>query len=170
MSSKLKEGYLTGLGIVAVTYEKASEVTKKLIKKGELAKDKQKKFASDLLKEAKKNTGEIINILENRIEYLARKGEPLLEKQDKIIKDVSYKARKTGDITQESLKNIIKEAKEKTGSLREKIAKTEKDKIKNALAELNIPTKDDLDEIRDKLDKLISDINKKEDTVQGEKD
>jgi polyhydroxyalkanoate synthesis regulator phasin len=170
MPSKLREGYLTGLGIVAVTYEKASEVTKKLIKKGELAKEKQKKFASDLLNEGKKNTSEMINILENRIEYLARKGEPLLKKQDKIIRDVGYKARETGDITQEKLKKIIKEAKEKTGSLREKIAKTDRDKIKDALVELNIPTKDNLDEIRNKLDRLISDINKKENSGQEDKD
>jgi polyhydroxyalkanoate synthesis regulator phasin len=169
MSSKLKEGYLVGLGIAAVTYGKASEVAKKLIKKGELAKEKQKRFAADLLREAKKNTDEIINILDDKIEYLARKGEPLIEKQDKIIKDVGYRARKTGTITQERLQKIIREAKEKTGSMRERIAKTDGDKIRSALVELNIPTKEDLDEIRNKLDELISEINKKEKSGQEDK-
>ena len=86
MPEKLKEGYLATLGIAAVTYEKAVEISKKLIKQGELAKDKQKKFIESLIEESKKNVTEMTKILNEKMEDLAKKGQPLKEKQDKIIK------------------------------------------------------------------------------------
>ena len=160
MSGKLKDGYLASLGIAAITYEKAVEITKKLIKKGELAQDSQKKFIADLMKEAKKNTSEINRMLNDKIEYLAEKGEPLKEKQDKIIKDIASRARNTGTITEVKLKDIILEAKEKAKSVKDKIIKGDEEKIRKALEELDIPTKEDLNEIKSKLDILINRMNK----------
>jgi len=150
-TKKLQQGNYDGV---------IDKTTKKLIKKGELAKDNQKKFVNDLMKEAKKNTSEVVKILNDKIEYLAQKGEPLKEKQDKIIKDIASRAKETGTITEVKLKDIIKEAREKTRSVKDKISKGDERKIKVALEELDIPTREDLDEIRNKLDILTAMIDK----------
>ena len=94
MARALKEAYLASLGIIALTYDKAHQLSNELIKKGELAKEKQQKFITDLLKEARKNTTEVSKIINEKVEYLAKKGEPLKEKQDKLIKDLQDKAKK----------------------------------------------------------------------------
>jgi polyhydroxyalkanoate synthesis regulator phasin len=159
MAEKLKEGYLATLGIAAITYEKAVEISKKLIKRGELAKDKQKKFIDNLVKESKKNVSDMTNILNEKMGELAKRGEPLKEKQDKLIKDLTEKAREAGDITESRIKDIFKEAKEKTKSVKDKIVGDDAEKIKKALDEMDIPTKEDLEEIRNKLDQLISKLD-----------
>ncbi len=53
MARALKEAYLASLGIIALTYDKAQQLSNELIKKGELAKEKQQKFITDLLEEAR---------------------------------------------------------------------------------------------------------------------
>jgi len=176
MPKLFKETYLASLGIIVLSHEKAIKMAKSLIKKGELAKEKQQKFVTDLLEESRKNTSEIAKIINERIEYLAKKGEPLKEKQDKLIKDLTYTAKKTGAITEQKLKEIVKNSLEKSRDIKEKqqkiikdvkgkITKSDKEKIEETLAKLNIPTKEDLDEIKDKLDKLMEELKKK-----GEKD
>src|SRR4030043_896121 len=119
MARAIKEAYLASLGIIALTYDKAHQLSKELIKKGELAKEKQQKFITDLLEEARKNTTEISKIINEKVEYLAKKGEPLKEKQDKLIKDLQDKAKKT-----------VKEVVAKSKDLREK-----SQKLVNALKE-----------------------------------
>ena len=166
MTSKFKEGYLASLGIAVLTYEKASEVAKNLIKKGELAKEKQQKFITDLMEEARKNTTEVTKILNEKIDYLAQKGEPLKDKQDKVFKDIAARAKETGALTEVKLKDMLKEVKEKSVSLKDKITGSDEDRIKQALSDLNIPTRQDLEEIRDKLDLLI----KKSDSKKGKKE
>jgi len=166
MARALKEAYLASLGIIALTYDKAQKLSNELIKKGELAKEKQQKFITDLLKEARKNTTEISKIINEKVEYLAIKGEPLKEKQDKLIKDLKVKAKKTGAITEEKIKETVKEVIAKSKDLREKSQKLVKDlkeksassteaKIEEALKKLDIPTKEDLKRINAKLDRLI---------------
>ena len=166
MTNKFKEGYLASLGIAVLTYEKATEVAKNLIKKGELAKEKQQKFITDLMEEARKNTSEVTKMLNEKIDYLAQKGEPLKDKQDKVFKDIAARAKETGALTEVKLKDILKEAKEKSVSLKDKITGSDEDRIKQALSDLNIPTRQDLEEIRDKLDLLI----KKSDSKKGKKE
>jgi len=99
MPKVFKEAYLTSLGVVALSYEKAASIAKKLIEKGELARERQQKFITDLLEEAKKNTSEISKIISERMEYLAEKGEPIKEKQDQLIKDLTDATKKSGVIT-----------------------------------------------------------------------
>ena len=172
MPKVFKEAYLASLGIMVLTYEKAANVTKSLIEKGELARERQNKFITDLLEEARKNTSEIAQIVNERMEYLAEKGEPIKEKQDKIIKDLTDSAKKSGVITQEKLKEIVAEVvkkgnevknkqKEVVKDLKKKVIKSDEVKIKEALSDLDVPTKEDLIEIRDKLDLLIEEIKKK---------
>lgn len=162
MTSKIKEGYLASLGIAVLTYEKASEVARNLIKKGELAKEKQQKFITDLMEEARKNTSEVTKMLNEKIDYLAQKGEPLKDKQDKVFKDIAARAKETGALTEIKLKDMLKEVKDKSASLKDKIAGSDEDRIKQALLDLNIPTRQDLEEIRDKLDLLIEELGSKE--------
>ena len=172
MPKVFKEGYMASLGIVVLTYEKAANLARSLIEKGELARERQQKFITDLLEEGRKNTSEIAKIISERVEYLAEKGEPIKEKQDKLIKDLADSAKKGGVITQEKLKEIVaevikkgNEVKEKqqkaVKDLKEKVTRTDEEKIQEALGNLNIPTKEDLNEIRDKLDILIEEIKKK---------
>ncbi|MCJ7472576.1 MAG: phasin family protein [Actinobacteria bacterium] len=161
MTSKFKEGYLASLGIAALTYEKATEVARNLIKKGELAKEKQQKFITDLMEEARKNTSEVTKMLNEKIDYLAKKGEPLKDKQDKVLKDIAARAKETGTITEIKLKDMFKEVKEKSASLKDKITGSDEDRIKQALLDLNIPSRQDLEEIRDKLDILIEESDSK---------
>jgi polyhydroxyalkanoate synthesis regulator phasin len=161
MTSKFKEGYLASLGIAVLTYEKATEVARNLIKKGELAKEKQQKFITDLMEEARKNTSEVTKMLNEKIDYLAKKGEPLKDKQDKVLKDIAARAKETGTITEIKLKDMFKEVKEKSASLKDKITGSDEDRIKQALLDLNIPSRQDLEEIRDKLDILIEESDSK---------
>ena len=161
MTSKFKEGYLASLGIAVLTYEKATEVAKNLIKKGELAKEKQQKFITDLMEEARKNTSEVTKMLNEKIDYLAQKGEPLKDRQDKVFKDIAAKAKETGALTEIKLKDMLKEVKDKSASLKDKITGSDEDRIKQALSDLNIPTRQDLKEIKDKLDLLIEESDSK---------
>ena len=82
MSEALREAYLASLGIILLTYNKARKLSNELIKKGELAKEKQQKFITDLLEESRKNTAKTLKIVNEKIKYLASKGEPLKQKQD----------------------------------------------------------------------------------------
>ena len=166
MTSKFKEGYLASLGIAVLTYEKATEVAKNLIKKGELAKEKQQKFVTDLMEEAKKNTSEVTKMLNEKIDYLTKKGEPLKDKQDKVFKDIAAKTKETGALTETKLKEMLKEVKDKSVSLKDKITGSDEEKIKQALSDLNIPTRQDLDEIKDKLDLLIEELGNKKNTKE----
>ena len=173
MPKALREAYLASLGIISLTYNKARKLSSELIKKGELAKEKQQKFITDLLEEARKNTTEISKIVNEKVEYLAKKGEPLKEKQDKLVKDLQDKAKKTGAITEERIKEVVREviakskdAREKPQKiikgLKEKIARSDEEKIEELLEKLNIPTKEDLEEINLKLDELIKKLEKED--------
>ena len=147
-----------------LTYEKATEKAKILIKKGELAKEKQQKFVTDLMEEARKNTSEVTKMLNEKIEYLAQKGEPLKDKQDKVLKDITARAKDKGALVEIKLKDLLKEVKDKSKSLKDKITGSDEDRIKQALSDLNIPTRQDLEEIRDKLDLLIDEMDSKKST------
>jgi polyhydroxyalkanoate synthesis regulator phasin len=166
MPEKLKEGYLATLGIAAITYEKAVEISKKLIKQGELAKDKQKKFVENLIQESKKNVAEMTSLLNEKVEELAKKGEPLKAKQDVLLKSLTEKAKEASDITGSKIKDLVKDAKQKTRSVTDKIAGDDAEKIKKVLDEMDIPTREDLEEIRDKLDDLISRLDGKDQDSQ----
>jgi polyhydroxyalkanoate synthesis regulator phasin len=170
MARVLKDAYLASLGVISLTYDKAQKISDELIKKGELAKEKQQKFITDLLKEARKNTAEISKIINSKVEYLAKKGEPLKEKQDKLIKDLQSKAKKSGAVTEEKIKEAVKEimvkskvVKEKSqkiiNDLKEKSISRDEAKIEETLRKLDIPTKEELKKINAKLDKLIKNYN-----------
>ena len=160
MARSLKEAYLASLGIIALTYNKAQQLSNELIKKGELAKEKQQKFITDLLEEARKNTTEISKIINEKVEYLAKKGEPLKEKQDKLIKDLQDKAKKTVKEVVAKSKEVREKSQKLVNDLKEKAARSDKAKIEETLKKLDIPTKKELREINAKLDRLIKKLEK----------
>jgi len=160
MARALKEAYLASLGIIALTYDKAQQLSNELIKKGELAKEKQQKFITDLLEEARKNTTEISRIINEKVEYLAKKGEPLKEKQDKLIKDLQDKAKKTVREVVAKSKDVREKSQKLVNDLKEKAARSDKAKIEETLKKLDIPTKEELREINAKLDNLIRKLEK----------
>lgn len=92
MSDLIKSVVLAGLGVLSLTREKAENLAKDLIRKGELLETDEAKFVKDLLEKAEKAG---------------------VEFEGKIAKSV-----------------------------------------KDTLKKLNIPTRKDLDEIKQKLDKL----------------
>jgi len=160
MTRAFKEAYLASLGIIALTYDKAQQLSNELIKKGELAKEKQQKFITDLLEEARKNTTEISRIINEKVEYLAKKGEPLKEKQDKLIKDLQDKAKKTVREVVAKSKDVREKSQKLVNDLKEKAARSDKAKIEETLKKLDIPTKEELREINAKLDNLIRKLEK----------
>ncbi|MHB1346133.1 MAG: hypothetical protein ACYCXK_01470 [Candidatus Humimicrobiaceae bacterium] len=171
MVKVLKEAYLASLGIISLTYGKAKKLSDELIKKGELSKEKQQKFITDLLEKSKKNTFELSKIVSEKMEYLAKKGEPLKEKQDKMIKHLQIKAKNTSAVTEEKIKKAVREVlvkskdlKEKSktliNNLKEKSAISDEAKIEETLKKLDIPTKAELKKINAKLDRLIKKIEK----------
>jgi polyhydroxyalkanoate synthesis regulator phasin len=174
MPEALREAYLASLGIIVLTYNKARKLSNELIKKGELAKEKQQKFITDLLEEARKNTTEISKIINEKIKYLASKGKPLKQKQDTLVKILQDKVKETGAITEERIKEVVREVIAKSKDAREKPQKIVKDlkekatrsdeaKIEEILKKLDIPTKEDLNGINTKLDELIKKLEKASD-------
>ena len=157
MPKILKELYLANLGIMNLTYEKAREISNDLIKKGELTKKRQQKFITDLLEEARKNTTEVSKIINEKIDYLVQRGKPLKKSQDKLVKDLKVKAKKIKVVSEERINHIIKEVVLKEIKIKE-TSRSEEDRIEAILDKLNIPTKEDLEEIHKKLDKLIKEI------------
>ena len=172
MPKVFKDAYLASLGIAAMTYNKAASAAKSLVEKGELAKEKQQKFITDLLAEGKKNTSEVTKIINEKAKYLAEKGRPIKEKQDQLIKGLTDSAKKGGAITQEKVKEVVEGAVKKgkeigkkqqkvVKEIKDKITKTDEEKIQEALSNCNVPTKEDIKEINDKLDILIEEMKKK---------
>lgn len=67
MSDLIKNAVLTGLGILSLTREKAENLAKDLIRKGELSETEETKFVKDLMKKAEKAGGEIEEKIEKTV-------------------------------------------------------------------------------------------------------
>ncbi len=68
MPDLIKKTILAGLGALSLTREKAEEITKDLVKRGEVAKTDEAKFVKDLMKRAEKNRGEVEKKIEKIVE------------------------------------------------------------------------------------------------------
>lgn len=53
MLESIKKGFYTGLGLALITKEKAEELAKDLVKKGELSEKEGKGFVEEILKKSK---------------------------------------------------------------------------------------------------------------------
>lgn len=167
MSKIIRNAYMASLGVAVLTYEKAERITNELIKKGELAKEKQHKFTQKLMEKSRKNSAELENVVKAKVKYLAEKGGPLKEKQDKFIKEVTFKAKVTGRIAEQKIKETVKDTIRKGkqtaqnqqqtfNKLKDKITKSDEERLEELLKKLVIPSKEEIDLIRIKLDELES--------------
>ncbi|MCG2789970.1 MAG: hypothetical protein L6405_08530 [Actinomycetia bacterium] len=169
MVKLIEDAYLASLGVAFLTYEKAEKLTQNLIKKGELAKNREQEFIQDLMDKAKSNSAELEKVIKEKLKYLAEKGEPLKDKQDKIIEDITKKAKESSKITEKQIidliKDIIKKGKETAEKqqkifkdLKSKITKSDEERIAELLRKSDIPSKEDTDEIKKKLDELTQKV------------
>jgi polyhydroxyalkanoate synthesis regulator phasin len=165
MSKIIRDAYMASLGVAVLTYEKAERLTNELIKKGELAKEKQQKFIQDLMEKSKKNSAELEKVVKAKVKYLAEKGGPLKEKQDKLIEDITFKAKVTGRIAEQKIKETVKDTirigkktaqnqQKAFNKLKDKITKSDEERVEELLKKLDIPSKAEIDLIRKKLDEL----------------
>ncbi len=69
MSDLIKKTILAGMGVLVLSREKAEEVAKDLVKRGELAKKEEENFIKDLVKKGSEGKKEV----ENRIEEITKK-------------------------------------------------------------------------------------------------
>ena len=71
--SILKDLVNLGLGAVVMTKEKAEEVAKELVKKGEVSQDEGKKLIDDLIKKGEESKKEIEDTIEKNVKNLIEK-------------------------------------------------------------------------------------------------
>ena len=167
MSKIIRDAYMASLGVAVLTYEKAERITNELIKKGELAKEKQQKYIQTLMEKSKKNSTELEKVVKAKVKYLAEKGEPLKEKQDKFIEEVTFRAKVTGRIAEQKIKETVKDTirigkqtaqnqQQAFNKLKDKVTKSDEERLEELLKKLDIPSKEEIDLIRKKLDELES--------------
>ena len=73
MSDLIKKTILAGVGILSLSHEKAEEIAKNLIKRGELAKTEEAKFIRDLMERAEKSRVEMEKKIEKIVEKTLKK-------------------------------------------------------------------------------------------------
>jgi len=73
MSDLIKNAVLTGLGVLSLTHEKAENLAKDLIKKGELSETEEAKFIKDLMERAEKYSVEAEKKIEKTVEKTLKK-------------------------------------------------------------------------------------------------
>ena len=73
MSDLIKNTFLAGMGILSLTYEKAGDLAKDLIKRGELSKTEEAKFIKDLMERARKYSVETEKKIEETVEKTLKK-------------------------------------------------------------------------------------------------
>jgi poly(hydroxyalkanoate) granule-associated protein len=68
MSELIKKTILAGLGVLSFSQEKAKEIAKDLVRRGELAKTEEAKFVKDLMEKAEKRRVEMEKKMEKTVE------------------------------------------------------------------------------------------------------
>jgi len=94
MADLIKNAILAGLGVLTLTREKAEDLAKDLIKKGELAKTEEAKFVKELMEKAGKTSSDVKQKIEETVRDTLKKLnvptrrdlDEIKEKLDKLIK------------------------------------------------------------------------------------
>ena len=73
MTDLIKNTVLAGLGVLSLTYEKAENLAKDLIKKGELSETEEAKFIKDLMEKAEKTGSEVKQRIEKTVRETLKK-------------------------------------------------------------------------------------------------
>jgi polyhydroxyalkanoate synthesis regulator phasin len=73
MEGPIEKAFLMGLGLLDLTREKAEKIVEELVKKGEVAKEKQPDFVKRLLERSKAGRTEVEKIVENAVSNVVKK-------------------------------------------------------------------------------------------------
>jgi len=96
MSDIIKKTILAGLGVLSLSREKAEEITKDLVKRGEVAKTEEAKFVKDLMEKAEKSRVEVEKKIEKVVEKtLAKLNIPTRKELDALEKKVNKLAKES---------------------------------------------------------------------------
>lgn len=97
MSDLLKKSILAGLGALSLSREKAEEIAKELIAKGEVAKSEEAKFVKDLLDVVEKNKTGIEEKMEKAVEkVLSRLDIPTRKELNELKEEINRLTKKKG--------------------------------------------------------------------------
>jgi polyhydroxyalkanoate synthesis regulator phasin len=95
MSDLLKKTIMAGLGAMSLTREKAEELTKDLIKRGEVSESEEAKFVKDLMDLAEKNKSGMEEKIEQTVEKaLAKMNLPSRKEVNELKEEISKLVKK----------------------------------------------------------------------------
>ena len=80
-----RKAALLGIGIAAITKEKAESLVKDLIKKGDLNQDEGKKLVADLMTKSKKSKKELETTVSKQVSVMIKKANVASKKEIKIL-------------------------------------------------------------------------------------
>ena len=80
-----RKAALLGIGIAAITKEKAESLVKDLIKKGDLNQDEGKKLVTELMTKSKKSKKELETTVNKQVSVIIKKANVASKKEIKIL-------------------------------------------------------------------------------------
>ncbi|MCK5289872.1 MAG: hypothetical protein KAJ20_01035 [Candidatus Aenigmarchaeota archaeon] len=80
-----RKAALLGIGVAAITKEKADSLVKDLIKKGDLNKDEGKKLVAEVLKKSKKSKDELETTVNKQVHLVIKKANVASRKEINIL-------------------------------------------------------------------------------------
>lgn len=113
MINELKKALLIGVGAVAATYEKASELVSEMVQKGKLTVEEGKELTEELKRDFKEKTSTTTNKVKNKLDDL----KPLTKDDLKAFAE-EYNVPSRSEL--EVLKRRIEELEEKLNKKEEK--------------------------------------------------
>ncbi|MCK4926971.1 MAG: hypothetical protein KAS11_00755 [Candidatus Aenigmarchaeota archaeon] len=81
----VRKAALLGIGIAAITKEKAENLVKDLIKKGDLNQDEGKKLVTELMTKSKKSKKELETTVNKQVSVIIKKANVASKKEIKIL-------------------------------------------------------------------------------------
>ncbi len=104
MLNLVKKVMLTGVGLAVMTKEKAEELGRELVKKGEITEKEGKEFVEELLKKSEETSKDFENKVEKNVKkVITRLNFATKEEMDKLVERVAAleKGKAAGGETQE---------------------------------------------------------------------
>ncbi|HBF42298.1 MAG TPA: polyhydroxyalkanoate synthesis regulator [Desulfobacteraceae bacterium] len=91
----IKKTLLTGIGLAALTKEKVEELTKELIKKGEISEKEGKEFLDDLLQKSEQARKDLETKVEDTVHRVLKKIDLATKKDiEKLEEKIKYLEKK----------------------------------------------------------------------------
>ncbi len=165
MAKTIKDTFLASLGVMHLTREKAEQLSKKLIKKGALLKEKQEVFIKVLMEKSKESKEEIEKKLKQTasdliargdiVEKKARKGKDELEKKLKetvgrTVADLKVKGKQLQEKQDKAVQGLKDTLKKKIGTDDARIEA----RIDEKIQEVKASTESDLAKMKKEISEL----------------